>query len=49
MEKRKYIEEICNKAKDSSKIIANLSTNEKNDLLNKIANKLREKKRIYYR
>ncbi len=41
--KKQYIEEICTRSKKASRTAAGLSTTEKNQLLNSIAQKLREK------
>ncbi len=43
MDNREYIEDICLKTKNASRIVSNLSTNEKNDILKSIANKIRGK------
>lgn len=43
MENTKYIEEICRNAKTSSKLAAKLSTNERNSILKRIAEGIRQK------
>ncbi len=43
MDNNRYIESICEKARNASRIIAKLSTGEKNLLLNRIAHKLLER------
>jgi glutamate-5-semialdehyde dehydrogenase len=41
MNSKKYIEDICKKAKSASRVIANLSTDQKNNMLKTIASKMR--------
>ncbi|OHD64835.1 MAG: glutamate-5-semialdehyde dehydrogenase [Spirochaetes bacterium RBG_13_51_14] len=43
MSNKQYIEHLCRKAKESSRVLANYSTVQKNNLLRKIAESLRKK------
>ena len=43
MDNKKYIEELCKKTKTAGRIISNLSTNQKNDIIFRIAGMVRER------
>jgi len=42
MDKKNYVEKLCSRSREASRIIANLNTSDKNNLLNSIAARLRK-------